>query len=96
MDPAQRAGQVHRTLFPLRTPCFTGALDTVLIANLSGARCFATRSPLFPLPLMGASLSVGGVHILRLSGWFFVSVHLTKNAIGFVRRRFFFIAKHTA
>ena len=51
MNPAQRAGQVHRTLFPLRTPCFTGELYTGEGHNPSGASRFATPLLLFPLPL---------------------------------------------
>ena len=67
MDPAPMPGPVHRTLFPLRTPGFTG--DSVRIGSLAfrrEVRCDALPSSR-PLPLVGSSLQVGAAYGLRLS-----------------------------
>ena len=51
---------------PPKNPLIYGGVLYNTVRNLSGASGFATQIPLFPLPLMGASLKTGAVHGLRL------------------------------
>ena len=72
MESAQRAGQLHRTGFPLRIPCFLrGSIyEGGPWAFRRVVLCDALHSSR-PLPLVGGSLCVGTFTALRLSGTYF-------------------------